>query len=65
MYKVTIFGKNKAGEIDIVPPSYIVNEIHKILDDATEPASFPVGVLTTEHRDTWYKASQTLIQGNY
>ena len=63
MYKMNILGINQDGEIDSVPPSYVIRELHKILDDATEPAEHPVGVLTTEHRDTWYRARQTLIQG--
>ena len=25
----------------------------------------PVGVLTTEHRDTWYKARERLMKGTY
>jgi Choline/Carnitine o-acyltransferase. len=30
------------------------------LDDASPPAEYPVGVLTTENRNTWAKARQHL-----
>lgn len=31
-----------------------------ILDDTTPPAEHPIGVLTTENRNTWAKARQHL-----
>ena len=63
MFKLTILGTTPTGEIDIVPPSFLVQELNRILEIVTEPAEHAVGILTTEHRDTWYRVRQELIQG--
>ena len=47
----------------LAPPTHIMNELYKILTETTERCRYPIGVLTTEHRDTWYQARKKLEQG--
>ena len=47
----------------MAPASYIMEQLNTILNDASEPTTYPVGILTTEHRDTWTKMRETLASG--
>ncbi len=63
MYKLTLFYDTPDGEIVLAPPSFIMDQIHWILDDAIERPHHPVGVLTTLHRDKWFQARERLLKG--
>lgn len=49
---------------DTVPPRTIANRLKFVLNDAASdaPAEFPLGVLTTENRDTWAEVREHLVQ---
>lgn len=46
-------------------PSEIYNHLVGITDLSTEPASVPIGILTSEHRDKWSKVFSRLSEGSY
>ena len=46
-----------------MPAQYIEEQLHKIVENSPTKAQHPVGVLTSEHRDTWYSARERLIKG--
>jgi len=56
-------GKLSDGSYALVPAKHIEEQLHKIMNNSLHKAQHPVGVLTTEHRDTWYKARQRLMAG--
>ncbi len=47
----------------LVPPKHIVKELLGIMQAAPDTCEYPVGVLTTEHRDNWLRTRQELMQG--
>ena len=47
----------------MAPASHIRQQLEAVLSDAREPAQFPVGILTTEHRDTWTQIRERLASG--
>ena len=51
------------GTLAIAPPSYIMKEVHKVLDMAPESCDHPVGILTSEHRENWARTREELHQG--
>ena len=63
MYLMDVLAETSTGELDMVPPYYLIKMLHHILDDAAEPAEHPVGILTAEARDIWYQTRQKLLQG--
>ena len=65
MFQLDLFYDAPDGELTVAPPTHIMNELHKILTDTVEACPCPVGVLTTEHRDTWYQARKRLSEGTY
>lgn len=44
----------------IVPTATIYQNLKRIIEDPTPPPNFPVGVLTTENRDTWANLRRAL-----
>ena len=51
------------GSYGLVPAQHIEEQLHNIVNSASVKAQYPVGVLTSEHRDTWYQARKRLITG--
>ena len=51
------------GELSMAPASHVMQQLEAILRTAADPAPFPVGILTTEHRDTWAQARERLASG--
>ena len=45
------------------PPTFILEEVRKILETAPDLCDYPVGVLTSEHRDSWAKTREELLLG--
>lgn len=45
---------------NILQPTDLLACLKYILDDASPPAEYPIGLLTTENRNTWAKARQHL-----
>ncbi len=63
IFKLDVLGESPSGELAVVPSSHVLQELSRILDTAQEPSSCPVGVLTSEHRDTWSQARERLTEG--
>ena len=51
------------GSYTLVPAQHIEEQLHKIVESSPTKTQYSVGVLTTEHRDTWYNARERLITG--
>jgi len=51
------------GSYTLVPAQHIEEQLHKIVESSPTKAQHPVGVLTSEHRDTWYNARERLLTG--
>lgn len=47
----------------MAPASHVMEQLETVLRDAKEPAPFPVGILTSEHRDTWAEMRERLVRG--
>ena len=63
-FKLDVLYEAPNGELAVCPPTHIVHQLHNILKAAPEPAEYPVGILTSEHRDTWFHARERLLKGN-
>jgi len=61
-FKLDVLYESPEGGLAVAPSSHIVRELHRILRAAPDPAEHPVGILTSEHRDTWYQARERLIK---
>ena len=64
-FKLDVLYEVPGGCLAPAPGSHIVEELHRILRAVPTPAEHPVGILTTEHRDTWYQARERLRKGTY
>ena len=51
------------GELSMAPAAHIMQQLEAILYTAADPNLFPVGILTSEHRDTWAQARERLTSG--
>lgn len=51
------------GELSMAPASHVMEQLETVLCDAREPSLFPVGILTSEHRDTWTVMRERLARG--
>ncbi|KAL5484736.1 hypothetical protein EMCRGX_G021281 [Ephydatia muelleri] len=59
-YKLDLLYETPTGELAVAPASHLVQQLKAIVVSDVEPCKFPVGLLTTEHRDTWYQAREKL-----
>ena len=64
-FKLDVLYEVPGGCLAPAPGSHIVEELHRILRAAPIPAEHLVGILTTEHRDTWHQARERLRKGTY
>ena len=62
-FKLDVLYEVEGGCLAPAPGSHIVEELHRILRAAPTPAEYLVGILTTEHRDTWHQARERLRKG--
>ena len=62
-YILDILYETPTGELAVVPGSHLVEQLKAIVVSHVEPCKFPIGLLTTEHRDTWYQAREKLNKG--
>jgi len=53
------------GSYTFVPVHHIEKELHQIVNSSTSKPQHPVGVLSAEHRDSWYHARERLMKGIY
>ena len=51
------------GTLAVAPSDHIVQQLHNIFKMSSDPSKYPVGVLTSDHRDTWAKSRERLIAG--
>ena len=64
-YSLELLCLSPDGSYTLAPAQHIEEQLHKIVKSSPTKAQHPVGVLTSEHRDTWYSARERLIKGNY
>lgn len=62
-FKVNILYEAPNGELSMAPASHVKEQLEAVLRDAKEPAPYPVGILTSEHRDTWAEMRERLARG--
>ena len=63
MFKVNVLYDSPDGVLSVAPASHIMQQLESVLSDARDPAQFPVGILTSEHRDTWTQMRERLASG--
>ncbi|XP_065885479.1 carnitine O-acetyltransferase-like isoform X2 [Dysidea avara] len=61
-FSLDVLWKLPDGSYTFVPVHHIEKELHQIMNSSPSKPQHPVGVLTTEHRDTWYKARERLMK---
>ena len=62
-FKLDVLYEAPNGELSMAPASHVMQQLEAILCTAADPAPYPVGILTTEHRDTWAQARERLASG--
>lgn len=60
---MTLLYDTNEGEIVMAPPTFIMDQLHWILEDAVDRPQHVPGVMTEIHRDRWYEARQRLRKG--
>lgn len=63
LFKVNVLYDAPNGELSIASASHVKQQLETILRAAEDPARFPVGILTTQHRDTWALMRERLASG--
>ena len=63
LFKVNILYESPDGVLSVAPAQHVMEQLKTILSDARDPAPYPVGIMTTEHRDTWAKMRERLASG--
>ena len=51
------------GTLAVAPSTYIIEQLQNIIKMTSDPSSYPVGILTSDHRDTWTKSRKRLSKG--
>jgi carnitine O-acetyltransferase len=59
-FKVNVLYDAPNGELSVAPASHIMDQLETVMSDSEDHAPFPVGILTSEHRDTWAKMRERL-----
>ena len=62
-FKVNVLYDAPNGELSVAPASHIMDQLETVMRDSEDPTPFPVGILTSEHRDTWAKMRERLASG--
>ena len=47
----------------MAPATHILQQLQQIVEGGASPAPKPVGLLTTQHRETWAEARERLMAG--
>ena len=63
LYKLDLLYETPTGKLAVAPATHLVEQLKAIIMSGLEPCKLPVGLLTTEHRDTWYQAREELKKG--
>lgn len=51
------------GTMAVSPSSHIIQQLHNIMKMSSDLSECPVGILTSEHRDSWAKSRERLVAG--
>ena len=51
------------GTLAAAPSTHIIDELHNIIKLSSDPSEYPVGILTSEQRDTWTESRERLTMG--
>jgi hypothetical protein len=51
------------GTLAMAPSSHIIEQLYNIIKMSSDPSDSPVGILTSDHRDTWAKSRERLVAG--
>ena len=62
-FKLDVLYECDDGTLAVAPSSYIIEQLHNIIKMTSDPSSDPVGILTSDHRDTWAKSRERLVKG--
>ncbi|XP_065917320.1 carnitine O-acetyltransferase-like isoform X2 [Dysidea avara] len=61
LFSLDILCQLSDGSYGLVPAQHIEEQLHSIVNSTPVRAQYPLGVLTSEHRDTWYQARERLL----
>ena len=64
-FSLDVLTKLADGSYALVPAHHIEKQLVQIVENSSSKPRHPVGILTTEHRHTWYKARERLMKGTY
>ena len=64
MFKLDVLYECFDGSLAVVPSSHVVEQLHNIIKMTSDLSTCPVGILTSEQRDTWTECRERLLIGN-
>ena len=64
-FKLDVLYECPEGTLAVAPSKHIIEQLHNIIKMTPDPSEYPVGILTSDHRDTWTMARERLIKGEY
>ena len=63
MFKLDVLYECLDGTLAAVPSSHVVEQLHNIIKMTSDLSMCPVGILTSEQRDTWTECRERLLIG--
>ena len=63
IFKLDILYECPDGTLAVAPSRHIIEQLHDIINMTPDPSEYPVGILTSDHRDTWTKNREKLMRG--
>ena len=62
-FKLDVLYECVDGTLVVAPSTFIIEQLHNIIKMTSDPSTYPIGILTTDHRDTWTQSRERLIKG--
>ena len=62
-FQLDVFYECPDGTLAVAPSTHIIEQLHNIIKMSSDPPEYPVGILTSDHRDNWAKSRERLLMG--
>ena len=63
IFKLDVLYECFDGTLAVAPSSHVVEQLHSIIKMTSDLSTCPVGILTSERRDTWTECRERLLIG--
>lgn len=64
-FKLDVLYECPDGTLAMAPSGHIIEQLHRIIKMTPDPSNYPVGILTSDHRDAWTQSRERLLKGEF